>query len=206
LHEVRASPPEAATELEHGHARPQLELARDQLQFAALRLVERQICTVGAVVGAGVLHGRTEHRDIEVVREITVAPRDTPRKRSPLRIADPAEHDLPEHRGGHEPAFEPRLVDAREELVEARDIPPAIHVGLAGTEASMRQHASIEALVVHADIPRIAAIDLDVCGQQQGRQLVLRCHRCDPIDHATAMPVPFTYCCDGGLQPVPELY
>ena len=68
--------PETSAEFEHGHAGLQVELPGDQVELEALRLVERAIDAVDAVVGACVLHGRAEHRDVQVVREVVVPPRD----------------------------------------------------------------------------------------------------------------------------------
>ena len=172
--------------------------------FRCCASIERSVRVVGPVIGARVLHGLAKHRDVQVVRQIVVPLRDSPRQCSTLRIADPADQDLRECRGGHESSFQPRRMDAREELVESRDVPPAVHVGFAGAEGSVRQHTRIESIVEHADVPRIAAVDFNVCGPQQGRQLVLCCHEYRPaIPRATATSRAITYPCGSGAQSAP---
>ena len=172
--------PEAAAELEHRHAGLQAELPRDQVQLAVLRLVERLVRAVGTVVGTGVLHGAAEHRDVQLVREVVVLPRHPLRKPAPLLVGELAPRDLGQHPGGHEPAVDPPGMDAHEELVELRGVPPSVHVGLAGPQGAVRQHARVQAFVPNLQVPGIAAVDLDACGPQQGRDVFLRRHGYDP--------------------------
>src|SRR6185312_2154912 len=46
-------------------------------------------------------------------------------------------------------------------------VPPAVHVGFAEAERAVREHARIQALVVHAQVDRRAAVDVDVRLRQQ---------------------------------------
>jgi hypothetical protein len=57
-----------------------------------------------------------------------------------------------------------RVID---ELVERRDIPPALDVGLPGAERAVAQRAAVRAVVVDLEVPRAVATDHDVGGGEQ---------------------------------------
>src|SRR5208337_2846943 len=49
-----------------------------------------------------------------------------------------------------------------EEFIELLDVPPAVHVRLAQAKLAVAQRALVESLVVHLEVPRVGAIQLDV--------------------------------------------
>ena len=63
---------------------------------------------------------------------------------------------------------EPGPQDPRDELVEARRVPPPIHVGFSDAEFSAGDRGPVEAVVVDGDIPGVEAVDRNAGSAQQG--------------------------------------
>ena len=92
-------PAPAAADVEQAHARPEVELAADQVVLGRLRLLEAGVR--GRVAGAGVGHRRPEHHLVERVGHVVVVgdrlgvaragvPQPVDRSATPLRRASPA--------------------------------------------------------------------------------------------------------------------
>ena len=61
-----------------------------------------------------------------------------------------------------EPLVQTGADRATKHLVERFAIPPAIHVGLAEAERALREDPSEKTRVMHLNVPRAGAVDLDV--------------------------------------------
>jgi hypothetical protein len=56
---------------------------------------------------------------------------------------------------------------ATDEFIDPGAVPPALHVGFPEPEAAVFQHAAIESLIPHPDVPGIGAVDPDAGSGKQ---------------------------------------
>jgi hypothetical protein len=177
-----------ASDIEHAISRPQPQLPGDEIHLRSLRLVQalrgRPICT-------RVRHSGPEHSRKEIVAEIVVlfgnlagapdrlqVPKSCPGDEQPVAPLDELVIDVVAQRTmGH--------------LVQARTVPPSVHVALAKPKCSERQHARKEAVIVDADVPGSRAIDRDASGAKDPLERVPRAgltmdRTCDSRDNRVA--------------------
>jgi hypothetical protein len=148
----------AAADVEQPHARPEIELAADQIQFGLLRLVEGAgVFPIAAAIG----HAWPEHRLIEIVSQIIVDFAHPPGAAGVLAVENPRHQDGEQKAQRLHLAVQPRAQDSFEKPVESRRIPVSIHVGLAQSEVAARSRPLQHTRFVDPHVPRPAAADAD---------------------------------------------
>ena len=157
-------PAPAASDVEDSVAGLQPELAADQVHLRFLRAVE-VVGWYALEVRTGVLVVGVQERHVEAVVDVVVTSRHGLRPTPGLQVDDPC----PQHVEGGAPIPGDRALAAgtqrtRHHLVERIAFPPAVHVRLAQAQRAVADHAVVEAVVAHADVPRAVAVHPHVGG------------------------------------------
>ncbi len=160
-HELRRATP-TATDVQHAHSWPRSDLARDQIELRLLRLVQ---ASRGLKIGAAVDHARVEHELVQIVAKIVMPLADDIGAAGVLQVEE-AGAQCQLHR-----TWRPQILldvaaeNARKHLIELVAVPPAVHVGLAGSQRSVAEDTMKQPLVVYAHVPRTRSIETHVCGR-----------------------------------------
>ena len=159
LGEVAQGLAPAAADVEHTHARRELQLARDQVELGDLRGVE-----VGrfAPVSAAVDQALAEHGAVEIVAQVVMALADLEGAPAALAIEQPRTQGVPAVGPADDGLIQPRTQQAREHLVQRLAVPGTIHVGLAERERAVPQQAGKHAGIVDAHVPGARPVDKHV--------------------------------------------
>ena len=159
LGEVAQGLAPAAADVEHTHARRELQLARDQVELGDLRGVELGRL---APISAAVDQARAQHGAVEIVAQVVVALADLERAPPALAVEQPRTQGVPAVGPADDGLLQPRAQQAREHLVQRLAVPGAFHVGLAKCERAVTQQAGKHARVVDTHVPGVRPVYKDV--------------------------------------------
>jgi hypothetical protein len=151
----------AAADIEHPHARLEVQLGGDMRLLVELRLLEA--VAGGAIVSAGILPVLVEEQFIEAPRQIVGVLGIAPRARLPIDLINPAgqrAHRLPQQalRLERALALPRRIVAGKQDQVAdvaLLDDEAAVHIGLAGADPRIGCDRHRSTAVGQPDLDRI---------------------------------------------------
>ncbi len=149
----------------NAHAWLQQQFFADEIEFCLLSVIE---CCCTPPVAARIRHGGIEHGLVQVVAQIVVM---LPYHKCFARrlVVDQAcAKDRPPNTGT--PFHLRRKIcreHPREELIQLRSVPPAVHVRLAECQRSSAQHTEEKTFIRDLDVPRLWAVHGNIRQRQQ---------------------------------------
>ena len=127
---LRSAAPTAA-DIEHVHARPQSQLATDEIELGFLGLFQRLRMQP---VGAAVDHAFVEHARVQIVADVVMLAADREGSRGCLGIQEPGTERSPYLTEAGKALLEAGAKDTEQHLIQSFALPLTVHVRLAHTE------------------------------------------------------------------------
>ena len=123
------------------------------------------------------MHVRVQHFFVKVVVQIVVLVRHSLGESLILHIEEASFDCIDDETLIDDGLVELDGMNLCKELVQLDGIPPSVHVRLAKSQRSLGQDTTIESVIVHQDISRLGAIDLDLSLVEQLLNDLLVIHR-----------------------------